>query len=204
MNWRWGLIGLLVLGMGVWKWESRPVRYPKFIYPKSDPVQIAGEAFSVRKGEVQIFGRASYDIEARVVAKKRYRWSASAGFAPWDLGLAWGPASSQRVLDELSFGINDRYLCAQWSEFPPLAPEQIMVHIANVHIIPADDQVESLIRRVRVGELVRLRGYLVDVAGPNGESWKTSLSREDSGAGACEVMYVQSVRVGLPMEQGAQ
>ena len=38
-----------------------------------------------------------------------------------------------------------------------------------------------------------MRGYLVNVGGPDGFSWNTSLRRDDTGNGACEVFYVESV-----------
>jgi hypothetical protein len=40
--------------------------------------------------------------------------------------------------------------------------------------------------------VVTLRGRLVDVTGPKGVA-RTSLVREDTGAGACEILYVEGV-----------
>ena len=44
-------------------------------------------------------------------------------------------------------------------------------------------------------EFVRLTGYLVDVQGPGGFRWRTSLTREDTGDGACELMWIERVEV---------
>jgi len=38
---------------------------------------------------------------------------------------------------------------------------------------------------------VKLSGYLVDVRGDDGWSISTSMTREDTGAGACEVIWVE-------------
>jgi len=38
-----------------------------------------------------------------------------------------------------------------------------------------------------------MRGYLVNVTGPNGFNWNTSLRRDDTGNGACELFYVQAL-----------
>ena len=51
-------------------------------------------------------------------------------------------------------------------------------------------EIEDLLRR---GEFVAMRGYLVNVGGPDGFYWNTSLRRDDTGNGACEVFYVESV-----------
>ena len=36
---------------------------------------------------------------------------------------------------------------------------------------------------------------LVDVEMPNGALWRTSLSRTDTGAGACETVYVERIEI---------
>ena len=55
--------------------------------------------------------------------------------------------------------------------------------------------VETRLRRLRPGQVVQLSGYLVDVRGPNGFTWNTSLRRDDTGDGACELMWIESVAV---------
>jgi hypothetical protein len=40
-------------------------------------------------------------------------------------------------------------------------------------------------------KLVTVSGYLVDVRGANGFTWKTSLSRSDTGDGSCEIVWVE-------------
>lgn len=47
---------------------------------------------------------------------------------------------------------------------------------------------------VRRHDLVTLEGYLVEVAGPEGYHWRSSLTRDDTGGHACEVMWVTSVK----------
>jgi len=64
-----------------------------------------------------------------------------------------------------------------------------------VHAIPADDKVESQLRKLRPGQVVTLTGYLVDVRGPGGFAWNTSLRRDDAGDGACEIMWIEQVSV---------
>ncbi len=69
-------------------------------------------------------------------------------------------------------------------------------HTANTHLIPADGRVASALAHVRRGDVVRLEGDLVDVEGPDGFVWKTSLTRTDTGPGACETLYVRAVTIG--------
>jgi hypothetical protein len=65
---------------------------------------------------------------------------------------------------------------------------------ANVHIIPATRALADQLKALRRGSLVEMGGFLVEVSAPDGWRWRTSLTREDSGPGACEVMWVEWMR----------
>jgi hypothetical protein len=41
--------------------------------------------------------------------------------------------------------------------------------------------------------VVTLRGRLVEASGADGWRWRSSLTREDSGAGACELVLVDAL-----------
>jgi hypothetical protein len=53
----------------------------------------------------------------------------------------------------------------------------------------------KLARLRRGGQVVQLSGLLVDGVRDDGMKIRTSLTRTDSGAGACEFMLVQQVAV---------
>jgi hypothetical protein len=53
--------------------------------------------------------------------------------------------------------------------------------------------VKKQLLAVRRHVLVTLEGYLVEITRPDGYHWRSSLSRDDTGGGACEVMWVTSV-----------
>ncbi|HAE99824.1 MAG TPA: hypothetical protein DCG63_00815, partial [Methylophilaceae bacterium] len=63
----------------------------------------------------------------------------------------------------------------------------------NMHMIPASEQLEDQLKSVKVGQHVKISGYLVQANAPNGFHWKSSLSREDTGAGACELVFVKTL-----------
>jgi hypothetical protein len=62
-----------------------------------------------------------------------------------------------------------------------------------MHLIPADTTVAHDLARVRVGEIITLRDELVEANRANGWRWTSSLTREDSGASACELVLVAAV-----------
>jgi hypothetical protein len=62
-----------------------------------------------------------------------------------------------------------------------------------MHLIPANGAVENGLGKIRQGQIVRLRGYLVRVDASDGWHWASSLTRDDVGAGACELIWVEDV-----------
>jgi len=62
-------------------------------------------------------------------------------------------------------------------------------------MIPAGSAVERSLMNVREGDVIVLKGYLVDVDHDSGWRWRTSMSRTDTGTGACEIVYVESISI---------
>jgi hypothetical protein len=194
----WLVILALVLAfVGGWHWwtSEREVHRPPGIIAPEDPKQIdlnPPETFNARG--YSFAKRARFDITARLVHKSRYRIDAEAGLAPIDFVVGWGPLSDSALLDQLEFSQMGRWF--YWNpkngQFP-LSREMMVTHLAQMHMIPSTKEIASLLDRVRPGQLVTVSGYLVDVRGANGFTWKTSLSRSDTGDGSCEVVWVESL-----------
>ena len=47
--------------------------------------------------------------------------------------------------------------------------------------------------KIRKGQIVKLSGYLVEIKAKDGWSWRSSMTRDDTGQGSCEVIFVQAV-----------
>ena len=48
---------------------------------------------------------------------------------------------------------------------------------------------------MRPGDVVRIDGQLIEARRDDGSVWRSSMTRDDSGDGACEVVYVRSLVV---------
>ena len=88
--------------------------------------------------------------------------------------------------------VSERELLAELVP-PPIPTDEIVRSSANMHLIPASDAVRTALARVRTGQIVRFEGELIEATEPSGWRWRSSLTREDSGAGACEVVWVESL-----------
>jgi hypothetical protein len=75
----------------------------------------------------------------------------------------------------------------------PLPVPVLISHMAQMHMIPATTDLEGRLKKLRPGQIVTASGYLVDVRGPGGFAWNTSLSRTDTGNGACELFWVEAL-----------
>jgi hypothetical protein len=192
---------LLVAGLlGGWHWwtSERPVSRPAGILVATEPSQrVLDPAPTFDALGHTFLARARYDITARVLRKEIYRLDGGANLAPVDLGVGWGPMSDTRVIDQLEFSQMGRFF--YWrpkhaSDFP--VPAQVLVtHAAQMHLVPASMELEKRLKKLRPGQLVTISGYLVDVRGPGGFTWNTSLTRNDTGNGACEIVWVEALDV---------
>jgi hypothetical protein len=63
-----------------------------------------------------------------------------------------------------------------------------------MHMVPANSNAASALDSLHTGQLVRLDGWLVEIDGDDGWRWRSSLSRGDTGNGACEIVLVCQVR----------
>lgn len=145
----------------------------------------------VISGDYKAGALAEYRIHARVLGVERYRFDIGAKIAPVDLALGWGKMSDWAVYHRLNVSQRGRYYLYEWgAEGPPIPAAEIITHSANNHIIPADAEVANALATVRVDDVIWMEGQLVEVHGPGGFVWKSSLTREDTGGGACELFRV--------------
>lgn len=195
-------VGLLVaVGTDGWdRWTHRPRHPPAGQIAEREPVQdeIGDGAPPVDRGRWTLKPRARYDITARILSTERYRFDRLAGLVPEDVALGWGPMSDTRVLATLDISQSGRFYWWRPHADTPVPVETIITHSANTHVIPSDQRIATALARLRVGEVVHLTGTLVDGTRDDGAWIHTSLSRSDTGAGACEVMLVETVEIKWP------
>ena len=184
-------IGALLFG--VYFWIGREIARPGGVLVPEEPVQRQVYTSRLReKNGFQIALLASFDIRARVIAVERYRFDRGAALSPVDLALGWGPMSNSDILKQISFSQGGRFF-SWWAQNYPVPRNVIESHSANMHMIPADDDIERRLKSTRAGNLVHIKGYLVEATSKDGFRWKSSLSRSDTGAGACELIWVDSL-----------
>ncbi len=194
---RFAVVALALAAYGGWHWwtTDRAVDRPPGIVAPDEPVQVNLDDPPRFEAKGYTFiKRAKYAITARLLRKEIYRLDGGAGLAPVDLGVGWGPLSDSALLDQLEFSQMGRFFYWQprKADFP--LPTAVLVsHMAQMHVTPATKDLEARLKKLRPGQIVTASGYLVDVLGPGGFAWNTSLSRTDTGNGACELFWVEAL-----------
>lgn len=132
-----------------------------------------------------------FEMDGRVLSTQRYFMDRESDLAPVDLALGWGVMADTSVTDKIEISQSNRWYHWHVDEFP-IERREIETHSANMHLIPATPEIETAIKSVKTGQRVKFSGDLVEVNGDDGWYWKSSLSRDDTGDGACEVVLVKS------------
>jgi hypothetical protein len=133
-----------------------------------------------------------FDFQARVLSSEHYSMDREAQLAPVDLALGWGPMSRPEVISKIQISQSSRYYYWHVDEFP-IPRRDIETHSANMHMVPASAGVERALKSIRPGQDVTFSGFLIEARAPDGWRWRSSLTREDTGAGACELVWVERI-----------
>lgn len=150
---------------------------------------------SFRLNGAMVTPLAGFSIAARVLSREDYLLDTEADYSPTDLALGWGPMSRPEVYLALDISQSNRWYQYAWdSGGPPIPEDQIVRSSANMHMIPASPEVARALAAVGAGQNIRLDGWLVNIERDDGWRWQSSLTRDDSGGGACELIYVCSIR----------
>lgn len=138
---------------------------------------------------------APFAVEGRVLGRKNYDADRESSFAPTDIAFGWSRMRDPAVLAKLNIKQSSRWYHYNWTGEPPIPVQEIVRSSANMHMIPANPRIAEALSEVERDAIVRIDGFLVTVKDGRGWAWHSSTTREDSGAGACEVVYVCRVRV---------
>lgn len=180
--------------------------------PVQEPVE--KESFKIRKygSNIEITKLASYDITGKVEALKDFSGNFLSNFftfqtydmtnyiSPRDVTLTWGELALDENSDSIRASQNifngQRVVAyAYTSELKKKYGEKfIETHLSNNHIITLNNDLKRILMKIKVTDIVRIKGYLVDVKGSNGWEWgPSSLTRTDHGLHSCEIIYAEDI-----------
>lgn len=177
----------------------------------SPPAQSAArmQAFTVtnRGVDYRIEPRYRYDLHGLVVSYAHHDgdyslhrlWNDHINVA--DVCVVWSENVNASDLNRFRFW-NGKFTCnfetgdtGAWERFRT-------DRISNNHLLTDDSLLRERIRQVRIGDQVRITGWLVNYSNADGFTRRTSTTRTDTGNGACETIYVEDFRILHPLDNG--
>lgn len=114
-----------------------------------------------------------------------------------DVCVVWSDTAFSPTLSKLDFW-NGIFTCnvqtrdsVAWSNFK-------MNQLSNNHLISADPFVRDRVAEVRIGDQIHIKGSLSRYGAVGGGLRGTSTTREDTGDGACETIFVDDFDIIVP------
>jgi len=166
------LLGLLVLG--VWFYEvMRPIPQPPGILAPDAPqaARLANKPRTFVRNEYVFTALAHFEAKARILSVERYRHDRESQVALLDVVLGWGRLSDSVTLKNVDIAQSERGVLSK-SYDPALPDAEVEAHILNLHLVASDPQVEKRVKKLRVGNVVRFEGYLVEAKAADEWRWK--------------------------------
>lgn len=113
-----------------------------------------------------------------------------------DVCVVWGD-NTKSDLQKLDFW-NGIFTCNVFTRNMQAWESFDMNQLSNNHLISSDDFIRRQVRKIQIGDQIRVRGYLASYSNPGGGKRGTSTTRTDTGDGACETVFVESFRIVQP------
>ena len=178
--------------------------------PEPKQTKVNCDVIRFEKGgwEMEMTYQYSYDIEGVVLHTREYDETDNMGdvLSPVDLLLGWGKVAekNEEIDFEWSQGVRNGRCVLTDEKLSKFGGDttSVLSQFSNNHVIPAEANVKKDLLKVRKGDHIRLRGYLVNIDGVRKtdhatSEWYSSTVRDDfhdgEGGQGCEVMYVTNV-----------
>ncbi|HSW56436.1 MAG TPA: hypothetical protein VLH59_15230 [Ignavibacteriaceae bacterium] len=192
-----GLIAsaILIVVLIYFFYPETVVTYPAGVTAPDQPKQTSISVIKKWESDEFYFNAlAEYQIKARVLSRNNFSIGKESEISPFDLALGWGPMSDQSVIDKIDISQSNRWY--RWrADVLPIPAREISLNSANVHIIPKDETIKDKFDDVYSGSLIEMKGYLVEITTADGWRWKSSLKRDDTAGGSCELFWVEDLVV---------
>ena len=113
-----------------------------------------------------------------------------------DLCVLWGSNVDSNNYHNIKFSSN-AFICSYQTMSREASSKFDKYKFSNSHLLSNNKTVRNKIRNVRIGDQIYMKGMLVNYAPKTNlrHLRKSSLTRKDTGDGACEVIFVNEIKV---------
>lgn len=152
----------------------------------------------IKEGEILFKGfnikpLAKFSANLKVLGVENYNLGKEAELSPVDFAVGWGVMKDEENLKNMKVSQGGRWYFLKWDKEIKLSTREIMSNTANIHIIPKSEYIEKIVKDIEVGDEIEIGGHLVLINKDNWR-WVSSLTRTDTGAGSCEILFVDYIK----------
>ena len=112
-----------------------------------------------------------------------------------DICVIWEPNVGSGIYRNIQFS-SDSWTC--WTSWKDHATSDKfhMTALSNNHLLTANNYIKSKLLDAEKGDVIRLKGVLAEYKNDaTGTTRGTSITRTDSGNGACETVYIEDFKI---------
>jgi hypothetical protein len=186
---------ILIAGL-YFLFRSTEITHPPGILAPDSPIQ--EKIYKINawiKDNFQFTPIKTFETSARVLSIKFYSNDDMSEFCPVDLALGWNRMSDQMIIDNLEIKQQHRWYVWR-ADFLKIPVKEVEISSSNVHVIPANEKIENILDDIVNGNIIKIKGKLVNVNKiGNNFTWKTSTKRDDTGGGACEILWTEELTI---------
>lgn len=194
-------VSVIIWGFAHWKSNQVPNRIQETASLQNEPIQTptTEKVFTttVNKQSYQIEPVHDYEIWGLVVADHDSSSWYDITHEVWndfintkDVCVIWGTNTSDFLLKELNYS-HGNWTCYVQTRNGEAWQKFNMEKLSNNHLIPGTASVKKAIAAAHIGDVIRIKGHLVNYSINGGPQRKTSVVRNDRENGACEIIYVK-------------
>lgn len=175
--------------------------------PKQNPTD--KKPFNIYKNDVlyKVEPQYKYELTGLVVSYNQHdgefgshkRWQDHINVA--DLCVVWGNNAQKLDLNQFEFWSGEFtcfYQAKDYLQYKLFKNNEL----SNNHLITDNEVINDAIRDVKIGDQIKISGWLSSYSNHLGGSRGTSITREDTGNGACETIYVNDFQTLSNMNTG--
>lgn len=196
----------------IFEYPERSELHPEVLRaPLQTDTNQADFTFEYHGNEYFVEPVQEYDIAGIIVSHNNissitdaYHTSKSVDFR--DLCVVWGQNAKKDLLEQMSFW-SEPWTCWTKANTEDAYYRFFDDELSNNHLLADRSTVRDTINSARIGDQIRLKGFLVNYGLKNNRQYerKSSLTRTDTGNGACETVFVEQaeiLRVSSPFWRG--
>ncbi|MBU2710609.1 hypothetical protein [Zooshikella harenae] len=198
-------VSVIMAAVGFWFRDDFPAPNERIIDPQvtKEPLQkkVNKESFKLMRSGVvyEVSPLYEYELNGLVVSLNHHDGKfglhkrAEDHINVADLCVVWGVNAKQVDLNKFDFW-NGEFTCNYLTKDSLQAGLFKDNQLSNNHVVAVDELIRDQIADVKVGDQIYLKGWLSEYSNHLGKRG-TSITRDDTGNGACETIYIKDFKV---------